>query len=240
MARNIVSEVTRLGSTLAELATDQVQTVLTELRGSAGEAQKKPRPDLGPGAERINLGTLGFDVLKLASKVGELMTQLSQYDLVRAGAPTLFLRAANPITSVTLAANEALDYRLLVENAGSDEDGRDLTLIATLELVKTHGAAVGPAVTAPAVVVPASLTVAAFERRQVTVNAPALATGKWVLRIDVAGADGPLAAKTVEITVLPPPGPPRPQQPPPKDQSIETGKQRTRRKKAPNKKASKK
>jgi hypothetical protein len=143
--RWLVNEVTRLGSTLAELATDQVQTVLTELRGPGGEAEKKPHPDLGPGADRINLGTLGFGVLELASKVGELMTQLSRYDLVRTGAPTLFLRATNPITSVTLAANEALDYRLLVENAGSDEDARDLTLIATLDSVKADGAAAGPA-----------------------------------------------------------------------------------------------
>lgn len=232
MARNIVNEVTRLGSTLAELATDQVQTVLTELRGPAGEAHKKPNPDLGPGAERINLGTLGFDVLKLASKVGELMAQLSQYDLVRTGAPTLFLRAANPITSVTLAADEALHYRLLVENAGSDEDGRDLTLVATLEPVKTLGAAAAPADAVAARVVPDRMTVTALERRHVTVNGPALAPGKWMLRIDVAGPNGPLAAKTVELTVLPPPGPPRPRQAQEKEPSSKTRKPRTRKKKA--------
>lgn len=216
----ILKEVTHLGSTLAELATGQIDTVLTELRGPVGDAQPRPSSGRGSGAkERVNLGTLGFNMLTLASKVGELIAQLSQYDLVRADAPTLTLRSANPITNVTFEWGKAQDYALLVENTGKDEQG--LMLVA--RLIPVPDEAEEPAGDRRAMeaagegyalkVAPDVLELlAASERRRVVVKLDGLELppGKHCLRVEVHqqddhGRDKVLAAKVIEISVLPPP-----------------------------------
>jgi hypothetical protein len=118
MPDQILKEVTHLGSTLAELATKQLDAVIGELRGAAGDG-RDPHDHEPP--RRVNAGTMAFNVLQLVSKAGTLLTQLSEYDLVRRNVPALTLRSSNPLTNLTLQADTRYPYELLVENEGVDE-----------------------------------------------------------------------------------------------------------------------
>jgi hypothetical protein len=195
-SEEILKEVTNLGSTLAQLANSQLDAVLTELRGPTGAG------DTTSGASaRVNVGTLAFNVLQVVNKVGDLMMQLSKYDLVRRDSPVLNVRAANPLTSWMIQAGEEQTYGFLVENNG--ERLTNLSLSASLSAVEAGAQPVSLSDISPAL---ADLD--ENERRRVALRLPAQSTGKYVLRIEVTKVDAakPLAAKAVTVTVLPPPG----------------------------------
>jgi hypothetical protein len=187
MADQILKEVTHLGSTLADLATKQLDSVLGELRGPTGDADGAQ----GMG-QRVNAGTLAFNVFQLVSRVGSIMKELSEYDLVRKGEPTLILGASTPLSGLTLSEGSQLRYTLLLENNGPDEKG----LKVAVDLERDDGKPARVEYDAPFDVIFMS------ERRRVVIVSEALYAGKYALRIAVYGQEGIRARKTVMITVL--------------------------------------
>jgi hypothetical protein len=208
MPDQILKEVTHLGSTLAELATKQLDTVIKELKGDVG-AGRDPK-ELGESPQRVNAGTLAYNVLQLVSKAGTLLTQLSEYDLVRRNVPVLTLRASNPLTSLPLQAGKAYPYELLIENEGNDE----LKVSLKAELLEknlesgelTHGRELE---------VNGELgSIFASERRRIVVSIPALKEGSYGLSITITQHEGHagkvIGKKTVMLNVLPFPAQPQP------------------------------
>jgi hypothetical protein len=215
MPDQILKEVTHLGSTLAELATKQLNSVIEELGGPTGDGSEVKDRVPPP---RVNAGTMAFNVLQLMSKAGALLTQLSEYDLVRRNAPTLTLRSSNPLTNLTLQAHVPHPYDLLVENEGNDELRISMSA-QTLE-VKEPPAADDPSAAnrkpaadkVEAVPQPEILEdlvqIFGLERRRVSVTIPGLPKGSYLLSFTIKQRDNEanvLGKKSVTLKVLPAP-----------------------------------
>jgi hypothetical protein len=196
----ILSEVTRLGSSLTELATSELDTVLNQIRGPQGDAS----PSLDSG--EANVGTLAVNAMQLLGKVGDLITQLSKYDLVRKDAPSLALGTASPISSFTVPNGKEREYVFLLEN--NDGKPKYVTVDARLAALPRSDGGASPDTKALEV----SEDVRHFEilpeeRRRIQVTIPAqYETGKYKLSIDVTARDDKgttTTRKTVVLTVLP-------------------------------------
>lgn len=201
MPDQILKEVTHLGSTLAELATKQLDAVIGELRGPTGDGRDSGDTEA---PRRVNAGTMAFNVLQLMSKAGALLTELSEYDLVRRNAPALTLRSSNPLTNLTLQSHTPYPYELLVENEGAEE----LTTHITAELFQG-----GKAV--PSVELEGTFgRIFPSERRRISAKVPGLDEGTYSLSFTVRqGAHehaSVIGKKTIILTVLPKPRPHKP------------------------------
>lgn len=171
MPDQILKDLTHVASTLAEQAAKQIQSVTDELKGPVGRGRGSDDPQP---PQRVNLGTMAFNVMQLASKVGSLLMELSQYDLVRRNIPTLTLRSPNQLTELPLEAGKEYEYKVLVENEGTEaqhvslkakifKPGRERPL-HNLQIVGEFG------------------EISASERRAVSVTIPAeLEQGKYCL-----------------------------------------------------------
>ena len=192
MADDTLKQVTQLGSTLAKTATEQLDKVLVELRGPLGST---PHVD----SASFNMGTLAVSLLQVVNRVGSIMTELSQFDLVKRP-PALVLNAPNAPTSITLPHGTDASYSFLVENSGN-VGGDVLAVTLTFQLYDRNGAEV------PGISDTKSEELSAGERRRVEVKLPYLAAGAYTLRIaavqDSTGAT--VSTKIVTITVLAPP-----------------------------------
>lgn len=200
MPDQILKDVTDLGSKLANMAAQQLDDVLGELRGPIGGA---------PDAQSVsaNLGRLAVTMLQMVGKMGTVVTELASYDLVHRGAPTLVLNSTNPLTDVSVSANEAFTYELLVDNNGRGT--QNLVVAARLSSAgeRDRSLRLSPALT----------SIGSLERRRVAIDVPALASpgrAAYTLVITVLNETGDsatvLAKKTVLINVLPAPEPPTP------------------------------
>lgn len=178
MPEQVLKEVTHLGSTLAELATKQLDAVIDELRGTVGDGHEPGDPAEPP--RRVNMGTMAFNVLQLASKVGSLLTQLSEYDLVRRNVPALTLKSSNPLTELPLKSGESYAYELLIENDGDDE----LKISVEAELTEAEH---GPIKNLD--IEPSLKRLFAMERRRVQVRIPGLPKGEYILTFTVRAVD---------------------------------------------------
>ncbi len=192
MADEILKDMTHLGSTLADVATKQLDAVLEELSGARGGAGPKDRER--PRDGHINVGTLAVNLIELAGKAGQILTQLSNYDLVRKDAPKLFVSSSNPISGIKLRRGERYQYDFLLENDGDD-----------LKAVSVHARLEGEEVD----VKPAINAMATGERRKLTVVLLGQDPGRRQLIVEVIDRSSEvpriLATKTIEVTVLPPP-----------------------------------
>jgi hypothetical protein len=198
MPDQVLKEVTHLGSTLAELATKQLDAVIDELRGTVGDGRKPGGPTEPP--RRVNVGTMAFNVLQLASKFGSLLTQLSEYDLVRRNVPALTLKSSNPLTALRLQSGEPYGYELLIENDGDDE----LKLSVEAELTEADQGPLGNLEIEPSLE-----RLFAMERRRVKVLIPGLAKGEYCLTFTVKTVDKSepkvIGQKRIALHVLPGP-----------------------------------
>jgi len=201
MPDQILKEVTHLGSTLAELATKQLDAVIHELGGPVGDGRKPDDPVEPP--RRVNAGTLAFNALQLVSKVGSLLTQLSQYDLVRRNVPTLTLRSSNPLSGLTLQANEDYKYELLIENDGEDE----LKLSLHAEIMEAGKDS--PPHLEELTLAPKLKRILSLERLRAHVTIPGLPEGKYSLIFTINQGEDETAKvigkKVVALIVLPAP-----------------------------------
>jgi hypothetical protein len=201
MADEILKDMTHLGSTLADVATKQLDAMLDELSGARGAAGPRDREHSRDG--HVNVGTLAVNLIELAGKAGQILTQLAKYDLVRRDTPELFVSASNPISGIKLRTGESTDYGFLLENDGAGD--LKATVRARLEggEKKRQGVTVTPAVDA----------IAEGERRKLVARLPGQKTpGRRTLIIEVVGSEDPTSGKrqifntkTIEVTVLPPP-----------------------------------
>jgi len=199
MPDQILKEVTHLGSVLAELATKQLDEVSKQLGGAVGEGRDPS--DVQP-PRRVNAGTLAFNVLQLASKAGALLTQLSEYDLVRRNVSALALRSSNPLTSLPLQAGVGHPYELLIENEGDDEPR--ISISAEL-LTKNE---LGELKRLGELEIDGKFKrIFASERRHIRVKIPGLPEGTYSLGITIRqGEEGDakvIGKKTVTLNVLP-------------------------------------
>jgi|GEM_PF-4699725 len=197
MPDQILRDVTHLASTLADQATKQLDTVLKEFRGDVGEGRKPNEPP-----QRVNVGTMAFSVLQLASKVGSLLTELSEYDLVRKNTPVLTLKSSNPLTSIELEQKKEHPYELLIENDGVEE----LKIAIEAQLIATGKQPKGIDIQ------PKLARIFASERRHIAVTIPALTEGKYCLSFTVTvkdqqGKSKVVGKKVVDLIVLPAPKP---------------------------------
>jgi hypothetical protein len=186
MADEILKEATKLGSSLAALASSQLKTMLDELRGPSGAGTDVPS------ADGANLGGLAASLLQLVNQTGSLLVQLSQYDVVRKDANLLRLDAANPISNLTIKANERVNYDLLLENNGRSPR------VVTLKPSITIDSSVSE-------LREAELVVQSGERRRVTIELPPLSEGKVTLSVVALAGENSIARKTVAINVMPQP-----------------------------------
>jgi hypothetical protein len=197
MADEILKDMTHLGSTLADVATKQLDAVLEELSGARGAAGPKDRDR--PRDGHINVGTLAVNLIELAGKAGQILTQLSKYDLVRQDAPKLFISSSNPISGINIRSGERYPYDFLLEN-----DGDDLKAVSVRARVGREELRVEPSMEG----------IATGERRRLTVVLSSLPPGRMNLSVEVVDQSSKeeriLATKTIEVTVLPPPTQPTP------------------------------
>jgi len=192
MPDQILRDVTHLASTLANQATEQLDTVLKELRGEVGEGRNSDEPP-----RRVNVGTMAFSVLQLASKVGSLLTELSEYDLVRKNTPALTLKSSNPLTSIELAEGKPYRYQLLIENDGV----HDLEVAIDAQLV-------APGKEPRVLELESTLKrIFASERRHIAVIIPKLHEGKYCLSFTVKDErhSTVIGKKVIDLIVLPAP-----------------------------------
>jgi hypothetical protein len=200
MADEILKDMTHLGSTLADVATKQLDAMLAELRGAQGAAGPRDRKHSRDG--RVNVGTLAVNLIELAGKAGEILTQLANYDLVRRDTPEIFVSGSNPISGIKLRTGEPTDYGFLLENDGAGD------LKATVR-ARLEGGEKRQSVT----VTPPVDAIAEGERRKLVARVPGQKTpGRRTLIIEVIGSKDPTSGKpqifntkTIEVTVLPPP-----------------------------------
>jgi hypothetical protein len=204
-AERILSEVTRVGSSLAELATKELDVVLKDLSGPQGGTEKLPDADIGAG--RVNVGTLAFNTLQLLSKVGDLMSQLAKYDLVRNDVPQITLQSTSPLSEVTVQTDEAQEFKFLLGNDGTEDVKVEFSVVLrNLETDQVRELDVTPKL---------DRQLHPGERVRLGVEIPALAqprqaAGKHALTIEVRDPkhlDKPIARKTLLIKVLPAPKP---------------------------------
>jgi len=213
MPDQILKEVTHLGSTLAELATKQLDAVIHELGGPVGDGRKPDDPVEPP--RRVNAGTLAFNALQLVSKVGSLLTQLSQYDLVRRNVPMLTLKSSNPLSGLTLQANEGSKYELLLENDGNDEPQINLNAEineASKDAPPQKDAPPPPKKPAKKLTLtiePKLESILSLERLRVHITIPGLPEGKYSLVFTVTQGENKtgkiIGKKVVALIVLPAP-----------------------------------
>ncbi|MEY4581599.1 MAG: hypothetical protein RL701_6302 [Pseudomonadota bacterium] len=204
-AERILTEVSRLGSSLAELATRELEVVLNDLKGERGSTNQESDADIGAG--RVNLGTVSVNAMQLLAKVGEFVTELSKYDLIRNDIPRLTLRATNPISSHSVQTSDGKPYFFLLENDG--ENGQSVAIAASLTCVpRAERPAVLPSPAQPKIT-PELDTIGAGERRRLALELPdQLSSGEYRLRIEVFDRSQPpklIARKTIQVNVLPPP-----------------------------------
>jgi hypothetical protein len=201
MSHQILKDVTHLGSKLADMATQQLDDVLSELRGPIGNTPRDMSSD--DQANAVNVGRLTANVLQLVTKLGSLVTELGNYDIVRRDAATLVLNTPNPLTALTLESQTEEIYDLFLENNGRLESN----LALTAELGSPNGKPQKLEFD------PSLERIEAGERRLVRLVIPgldALAKGAYNMTITLArtgDAVTVLAKKTVVINVLPATGP---------------------------------
>lgn len=209
---DVLRDVTAVASRLAESATWQLDVALKELRGDFGKAKRSEgAEDSREDPRLVNLGDLATNALHVISKVGEVLVQLSEYDLVRRGKPQLCLRSANPLLSKTYPASKTIEVAFLVENDG-----------AAVEAFALVGSVSGLEPKAPAQAVaaikPSLDKIDAYERRAISMTLPKLAPGKHLLEVESKGRVQGLQGKVedrdfgslkVQLTVLGPPQPHR-------------------------------
>jgi len=208
MADEILKDMTQLGSKLAEMATNQLDDVLSEIKGPVGGSRDE--------GQSANVGTLAFKVLQAVSRLGELATELAKYDLVRSDKEKLTMSSANALSSITFRSNtQGHEYHLFIENDGR-KDRWQLKLEAKLLKFSSPSEPSSQNVEAPAL----PDLIAASERRRVTIKLQPLAAGEYNLMLSLYSSESsvcpptssptPPATKKVLIKVLPPPEPPTP------------------------------
>ncbi len=196
-AEDILADVTRVGSKLADLATQQLDMVMTDLSSPAG-ARQEPNVERRESLGRNDGDALLFHLLQLMGKAGELMAQLSRYDVVRNDTPRVVLRAANPFESLTFPAGARPEYAFMLVNDGRCEPG--LTLTATLT-----GDGTAPRELLPT---PELTRIESGEHLRACVQLPELREGTHLLEIRARTDQGQLlAAQNVQLRILPAPRP---------------------------------
>lgn len=188
MADQILKQATQLGSTLTSVASQQLDSVLKELRGPVGDGNV-------PGEDNAaSLGALASNVMQIVNQIGSLLVTASQYDLIRKDTHVLLLGSANALASLTVHAGKKTTYEFLVENSG--RDGCIVEWQASLD----------PGVNGrKGDIEVQELEIARDERRRVTIRLPSLAEGKHTLAIIAKVKGKPVARKTVSVGVLPQP-----------------------------------
>lgn len=207
-AEHILGELTRVGSSLAELATRELDVVIKDLSGPTGRTDKAlPEADIGRG--RVNVGTLASTALQLVSKLGDLLSQLSKYDLVRNDCSQITLNSANPVSEISVQANTEGTHGFLLGNDGM----QDIEFDVTAKLLNLTPGKNDPPTKVD--LTPTLSKILAGERHRLTAKIPKIAdpsptTGRYALTIEVRDRvkrDPPAARKTVLIKVLPLPKP---------------------------------
>ena len=206
-AENMWSEVLRLSASLADMATTQVASVSNELKRGATEKDD----DIGAG--RVDMGAAAASFFQLVGKVGELVTQLSKYDLVRRDTSMLTLGAANPTSSLTTSVDKPIQLAFLLANDGAEAVNVEAEASLTFQPKDVVPGTVGSEPPSRPLGLSDKVNlIGAQERRRIvledfTISKP----GHYRLRIDVRDSAVPVgkppsARKTVQILVLPPPG----------------------------------
>lgn len=175
MTERIFKDVAQLGSTLTQFASDQLSTMMTELRGGRGDGEP-------------SVATLTNNVIQIVNQVGALVVELSKYDLVRKDVSVLSLSSPNSISSHTMREDEASSYTLLVENDGQED--LETTIVAELHPGGTQA-------------LEDTRTIGVAERRRFIVKIPRLPAGKRTLVVTAKVRDKVVARKTVAISILP-------------------------------------
>jgi hypothetical protein len=183
----ILGEATRFGSKLTEVANKQLRSLATEIRGDAGKAAR------GQARDRINIGTLATDAMRLIGTLGEIVVELSKYDLVRSDIPPVRLVGTNAVARI---APDGEDIAFLIENDGAVD--RTVTIVAALIRM---GAGEHPEDLARH----EDQKLYAGERRRLMVRLPLREEGEYALRIRILDGESivttqvftfPIAAKS--------------------------------------------
>jgi hypothetical protein len=187
MAEKILKDAAQLGSSLTAFANRQLSTMLGEL-GGLRDGQDDGR---GRG-EGLPLGQLASNVFQIVNLTGSLLVQLSKYDLVRQDSSVMLLDSGNSLSSITVRAQQSIDFPMLVENNGRQP--RAVMLFAKIDNADWQPMH--------------ELELQVSERRRVPVQLPAQMPGKRTLMIkaevlDPHGDRVTIARKTVAVTVLP-------------------------------------
>jgi hypothetical protein len=109
MTDRLIEDVSRVGSALADMASEQIDAVLKELQ----KPPASPTQDV-----RVDAGTLAVSLLQVVNKLGSLMVEVSKYDLVRRSADLFRVGGPNGVSTVAFASVPAT-YRFWVENETS-------------------------------------------------------------------------------------------------------------------------
>jgi len=204
-AGRVLGELTGVASSLADFATSHIDVVLRELSGADVTMNISSDTEAEVGKRQINLGLLAQSVMQLAGRAGDLITQLSKYDLIRNDVGRLKLHGDNPISTISVAGDKEGRYVFLVENDGAADETFEIA--AWMKSIQGQDA-LDEELDAE----PASGVVEPGERRRVTVSLPSQDPGPYRLKIELRctsrnGLDSLVARKIVQVTVLPRPQP---------------------------------
>jgi hypothetical protein len=169
MTDRVLKDVSRLGSALADMASQQIDSVLNEFRKSGDSAQDP--------VDRLDTARLAASALQVVSKLGALMIEFSKYDLVRRNDHLFRVGCPNAVSSLAYDATSESRYGFWVENETQ----------STVDVRATLGNGNSPPM--PLQIMPVLGTIQRGERRRAEVVIPKNVADGCVLELAAFGTD---------------------------------------------------
>ena len=109
MTDRVLKDMSRLGSALADMASQQIDSVLNEFRRSPDQPED-------PADDRVDPTALAASAMQVVSKLGALMIEVSKYDLVRRNDAIFRVGGPNAISTHDCSPASATRYAFWIEN----------------------------------------------------------------------------------------------------------------------------